>query len=280
MNFTKNKQTDIDNYFKNRHPNVYSKSQEDNIKVWKNTQYLFTQGKFKHFIPNPSIVYPVEWNIDLNKYQKCCENTKVKVWNNDTLESAKCMINEGHKPLVLNLASNIVCGGGVRKGSRAQEECLFRRSNYFLTLDKQKLPKSTYPLIGNTAVYSKNVYIVKNMDYSLIEDEKDRYFVDFVAVAGLRRPTLTKDKQHLKFEADKLDLINRIERIYQVGIHQGYKCMLLGALGCGAFKNPAQEVVNIFKNMNDKYNGYFERIDFAILSEDGNLNYKIFKHNL
>ena len=136
----------IDDYFKNRHQEIYGDSKDSNIKVWKNTQHLFLNGRFEKYIPDIPQGYSVEWRLDLDQYKKVCDSTVIKVYNCDTLVGTKRMIDQGMKPLVLNMASNFVPGGGVRKGSRAQEECLFRRSNYFLSLDTNKLPPQTYPL--------------------------------------------------------------------------------------------------------------------------------------
>lgn len=269
----------MDDYFKNRHPEVYGNSKYQNIQVWKNTQHLFTEGRFKRFRPALSQGYSVRWRLDMTDVQKQYESTVVKVYNCDTLVRAKQMIDQGLKPLVLNMASNFVPGGGVRKGSRAQEECLFRRSNYFLTLNKELLPDGTYPLKHSTAIYSSGVYVVKGVDNAVLDDE-DRFYADFIAIAGLRRPKLNNLKTKFRFDDDRKQLKERVERIYQVALDQGHDSMLLGALGCGAFKNPVDEVVVIFKEMNEKYSGYFKQIDFAVLSEKGNPNFDVFNEQL
>ena len=96
----------------------------------------------------------------------------------------------------------------------------------------------------------------------------------------MRRPKLNNLKTSFRFDDDRDALYERVERIYQVAIDQGHESMLLGALGCGAFKNPVEEVVQVFKDMNEKYNGYFKQIDFAVLSEEGNPNYTVFNDKL
>ena len=90
-------------------------------------------------------------------------NTKpamVLVENIDTFDMALKMshsLNSHEKILVLNLASDYRAGGGVAKGSKAQEEDLYRRSNYF-----QANNPRFYPLASSEAVYSPLVYVVKN----------------------------------------------------------------------------------------------------------------------
>ena len=273
------KQANIDQYYKNRHPDVYPADKDQNVQVWQNTKHLFTKGRFKHFQPPISQGYSTHWRLNQDRYHKPCEHTIVKVWNCDTLVGAKRMIDQGFKPAVLNMASNYVPGGGVRKGSRAQEECLFRRSNYFLTLDTAKLPHNTYPLEGCTAIYSPACRVIKGIDNKVLDDEQ-QFNVDFIAIAGLRRPKLNNMKTSFRFDDDRDELFVRVERIYQVALDNNHDSMLLGALGCGAFKNPVEEVVQAFKFMNEKYDGYFKRIDFAVLSEKGNPNYNVFYQQL
>lgn len=269
----------IDDYFKNRHPEVYSGSHEENICVWKNTQHLFLQGRFKDIKPPLPQGYSVQWRLDMSTRAKPYTNTIVNVYNCDTLDGAKRMINHGLKPLVLNMASDIRPGGGVRKGSKAQEECLFRRSNYFLSLDMDNLPPKTYPLQHSTAIYSPQVYVIKAIDNTVLPDA-DQFYADFIAITGLRRPKLNNMKTTFRFDEDRELLRERVERIYQVALDNNHDSMLLGALGCGAFMNPVEEVVEIFKYMNQKYDGYFKQIDFAVLAEEGNPNYDVFNRVL
>jgi uncharacterized protein (TIGR02452 family) len=66
-------------------------------------------------------------NFDkLPRYQ-----TEIKVINQDCLYAAKELVDDGFAPAVVNFASFAVPGGGVRKGSRAQEENICRRTNLF-----------------------------------------------------------------------------------------------------------------------------------------------------
>mgnify|MGYP003348119148 CR=1 FL=1 len=52
--------------------------------------------------------------------------------------------------------------------------------------------------------------------------------------------------------------------------------LVLGALGCGVFCNPPEDIVEIYNYCLQKYDGYFENIVFSVLSVN-NDNYKIFK---
>ncbi|CAF4347814.1 unnamed protein product, partial [Rotaria sordida] len=62
-------------------------------------------------------------------------STSVKVVNEDCLIIYQKLVSEGRRPLLLNMANQTNPGGGYRKGDGAQEENLFRRSNYYQSLD-------------------------------------------------------------------------------------------------------------------------------------------------
>ncbi|CAF5223448.1 unnamed protein product, partial [Rotaria magnacalcarata] len=49
--------------------------------------------------------------------------------------------------------------------------------------------------------------------------------------------------------------------------HHQHDCLILSALGCGAFKNPPTHVASIFKSVIQQYAGYFKTIHFAIVDD-------------
>jgi uncharacterized protein (TIGR02452 family) len=54
---------------------------------------------------------------------------------------------------------------------------------------------------------------------------------------------------------------------------------VLGALGCGAFMNPARLIATTFRTLlgEDEWKGYFDEIIFAIKDDPGGLNITTFK---
>ena len=83
--------------------------------------------------------------------------------------------------------------------------------------------------------------------------------MDFVASAALAIPVLPYSP------ADRLTMQAKINHLFEVGITYGYDTVVLGAFGCGAFRNPPAEVVLMFNEAIRTYGGAFKRIDFAIL---------------
>ena len=84
----------------------------------------------------------------------------VYVENMDSFDMARKMSSlypyQAGKILVLNLASHAKSGGGVENGAQAQEEDLYRKSNYHEANDQ-----SLYPLKMSEVVYSPLVHIIK-----------------------------------------------------------------------------------------------------------------------
>ena len=190
----------------------------------------------------------------------------IEVEDMDTFDCAIDLCEAGYHPLVLNMASDYKPGGGVRSGKTAQEECLFRRSNAHLTH-----PESWYPLEWNNVIFSPCVTIIKDSEYNLMKAEYD---VGMIAVAGIRKPRL----EHGLYSEDDRHLVNlKIESIFKIAINHGYDSLVLGALGCGVFQNPPEEVASIFKVMLNTYKKHFKKIVFAVLSVQSSENIRTFE---
>lgn len=57
----------------------------------------------------------------------------------------------------------------------------------------------------------------------------------------------------------------------------GADVLILGAFGCGAFKNPPEVVAQLFKEAVDEFGSFFEVIEFAVYhSEKSSRNFEAF----
>lgn len=203
----------------------------------------------------------------------------VKVIQMDTIEVGQQLLQKGYKVVVLNMASEFCPGGGWRKGSMAQEESLFYRSTYCLSLedpfniDRDRTWK--YPLSPHMAIYSPNILIMMDEDYDPYK-WNEMYFLDFIAMPGIRQPKLQKGK--LTVEDYQL-LTEKIQGIFEVALHTQHDSIVLGALGCGAFGNPPEEVARCFQEVIDRgqYKLKFKNIIFAILDGSRTNNFEIFQ---
>lgn len=176
----------------------------------------------------------------------------------------------GQDPLVLNLASCYCPGGGVVKGCRAQEEELFRCTNYCLCTNR-----SLYPIKSDEFIITDHVSIIKDENYNRLRDYRE---FDFIAVAAVRKPPLiyhAVPSQYMEDEDRKL-MEDKIDAIFRYAVFHERGTLLLGALGCGAYGNPTELVRDMFQNALNKYRNYFDHITFAVLSLNKNTNFKIF----
>lgn len=194
----------------------------------------------------------------------------------DNIDSFDMAINmKSNNIMVLNLASFLSSGGGVTNGCKAQEEDLYRKSNYAFVNNN-----NFYPLAMNECVYSPLVYIIKDSNYNLL---KTPIAVSCLAMAGIKNPQLklTSNKTiTYNRSLDRERMKQKIDMIFKVAIYCGHTDLVLGALGCGVYNNPIKEVATMFKQSILKYGKYFKRIGFAILCGDDDTNIRIFKRVL
>lgn len=188
---------------------------------------------------------------------KTNDTTLVTVCNEDTAMAAYRLHDQGLNPLILNCASEKRPGGGCYNGARAQEESLFYRSLYHLTLTE-----NLYPLGPCSVVYSPSVPFFRDADFRKIGKVRK---LACLAVAAVRHPELTEDKTTYLLPQDKELMRLKIEAIFHVAAKYKHKALVLGAFGCGAFGNPPEQVAKMFQDAIATYGHSFSHLVFAIL---------------
>lgn len=265
------------------------------IEVFKNTTFLVKQGYYYN-AKNQKISFPDTQNMVLNTkfYHSPCPvhhvptihgKTIVKIENIDCLLAAEKLLNDGYHPAVLNMASRQNPGGGVQTGAGAQEENLFRRSNLFQSLfqfvpyaEKYGVRKSRfqYPLDRNYGgIYTPDAIVFRGteqMGYPLLDNP---FQMSFIAVAGINRPTLTSPEQIIPELIEPVK--NKMRTIFRIGLLHHHDSLVLGALGCGAFRNPPAHIARLFHEVMEEpeFKNKYKLLLFAILDDH---NAKL-KHN-
>ena len=209
-----------------------------------------------------------EHEIPVIEKAKCDEQTIVGVKNIDCLYAGVKLKEQGYNPAVLNMASRRNPGGGVATGAGAQEETLFRRTNLFRSLYQfapyaeqygVKRSHHQYPLDRNFGgVYTPNALYFRESEqkgYALLDEPVS---LSFITVAGMNRPDLTADGMIANHHVGPIK--NKIRTIFR---------MVLGALGCGAFRNPPRHMARLFHEVMDEpeFRNRYRRIVFAILDD-------------
>lgn len=170
---------------------------------------------------------------------------------------------------LLNFASFTRPGGGFITGAMAQEEAICHSStlynvlkdfkeNYDDNFNKLQNKKVT-SLYENWAIYSPEIFF-----------EKADLFVNVLTCAAPNLRNLpTKFPKKTIHEAQ----YSRCKFILDIFDTKRDSNLILGAFGCGVFKNDPKDIATIFKELIPRYN--FKNVVFAI--PPGNDNYETFK---
>jgi uncharacterized protein (TIGR02452 family) len=187
--------------------------------------------------------YPYE-NEFINfipSYQYIFKNTKTSleeiiVTKNDCLDDCYQDIYDNKKVLLINSASMLNIGGGVIKGSSAQEESLCRRTNLYMALEKVD-NDIKYPLFDKTkGIYTPNITVFKNRNYKLIKP----FNINILSIFS--RPV---DKIKTELDMKRLNK-NIFETIFYVCNEQKIDTLVIVPIGCGAFHHDPNEIAKTF----------------------------------
>ncbi len=169
---------------------------------------------------------------------------------------------------VLNFASATTPGGGVEQGSSAQEESLCRCSTLYPVLNHEVFLNAYYfrnrmiknSLHNDTVLYTPDIIICKSdTDKPKRLEEKDFVKVDVLSCAAPNlRETKINDEELYKIH------LSRGKAILEVALSHHINVLVLGAFGCGVFRNDPKIVAKAYKELLKEYSKYFTEIEFAI----------------
>lgn len=223
---------------------------------------------------------------------------KIVVSKKRTFAAASAYCDGQQKVAVHNFASATNPGGGVTKGSSAQEECLCRCSGLYLNLNVKEMWDGFYgphramrnPIHNDDIIYTPKVTVFKSdTEEPKLMKETDWYQVDVITCAApnLRPnptnrmnpddgdPTKLTDKELLQIQEKRMRRILDVAKAHQVDT------IVLGAFGCGAFRNKPEVVAQAMKHVVEEYKYDFATIEFAVYcSPRDDCNYQIFDRML
>ena len=196
---------------------------------------------------------------------------------------------------VLNFASAVNPGGGVKSGSSAQEESLCRCSTLYPTLNQRFLWEQYYepnrvardPIHTDACIWSPGVVICRlDASGNLWIDPEGWVTVDVISCAApnLRERTgnihnpETAVSVHLTAEEQYALHLKRAKHILHIAASKRVDALILGAFGCGAFANDPQAVARAYKDALEEYRQYFSYVEFAVYCRpDETRNYDAFR---
>ncbi|MCR4965113.1 MAG: TIGR02452 family protein [Bacteroidales bacterium] len=215
----------------------------------------------------------------------------VEVVARDCLAFANELLRQGVPEVcVLNMASATMPGGGVLNGSGAQEEYLFRCSDYYRSLYQYSgfgqmfdVPHAadSYPMHKqHGGIYTPNVTVFRDTEargYALLEEP---FHINCLAVAGVNHPkTVIMDGEERIADGALPTIYNKMHALFRIAAAHNQETLILGAWGCGAFGNPPRHMAELFKQTlaEPEFDGVFRNIYFAIKGGPNGGNFTPFK---
>ena len=232
----------------------------DTVIVWEQTQ-----GHYKDFPKQDSSVFrrngdDITANEMASLKYRWQKQVIAPVINDDCIYVAIDYKERGFNPIILNMCDWGIAGGGVDYGSRAQEEELFRRSNYF-----KHLHQEYYPLKEADTIISHGVEFFRygqNKGYTLMEQPVR---IDCIAAPALRFPKLNESSYDFGNDDERCLMETKIRILLYSAAKNGNDCIILSAWGCGAYRCPPKAVAKMFKKILEEFAGVFRETPFAIL---------------
>ncbi|KFF04764.1 TIGR02452 family protein [Flavobacterium reichenbachii] len=228
-------------------------------------------------IENTFTIVPNDWETILkipveNKFE-----TEIVMRNCSTIEAIDQEKNG--KICVLNFASAKNPGGGFLGGASAQEESLARSSNLYETQIKNK---AMYDFNRNRSSFLYSDYMIYSPNVLFWNDDNGNYLekplvADIITSAAPNKGAMLQHNKNEEIAAIEEVLKKRMDKVLAIALKQKSDIIILGAWGCGVFRNEPREVAQLFKEIIvEKYTGAFKKIVFAVF--DNSEKKSNFKH--
>ena len=203
--------------------------------------------------------------------------TLIRVTAQTTLAAlAELNAKRGGEIGCLNFASAKNPGGGFLNGAEAQEEslarssglypCLLRQPDYY---ERNRANSSTLYL--DLAIFSPRVPFIRNDSGDLIETPILASVITCPAPnAGAIRQNEPQNLSLVRYTLER-----RAKFVLNIAQVEGIQRLVLGAWGCGVFRNESSVVAEVFSELlasNSQFGTAFEEVVFAIYdpSMEGN----------
>ncbi|MGW1884696.1 TIGR02452 family protein [Streptomyces sp. NPDC001970] len=193
-----------------------------------------------------------------------------EVTGESSLDAARRLVARDPGPVaVLNFASARNPGGGFLNGAQAQEEALCRASALYATLLRapefyEHHRADRDPFYSDRVIHSPGVPVFRDERGRLLDTP---YTVGFLTSPA---PNAGVILSRTPEEADRIPaaLASRAERVLETAAATGYRRLVLGAWGCGVFRNDPAKVAGAFRALlrdGGRFSGHFDEIVFAVL---------------
>lgn len=161
-------------------------------------------------------------------------------------------------------------GGGFLYGANGQEEDLCRASTLYASISSASAKgmyvfnrKSRSPVDSDYMLISPTAYVFR--------DAAGNFLNEPFRISVITVPAPDKLCRAVNVPQAELDetVKNRLRNMLRVAVRHGYRVLILGAWGCGAFANDSKDIARCFRYVlvTERYGSYFDDIIFAIPDE-------------
>jgi len=207
-----------------------------------------------------------------------------------TVDAGIFLQRQGLRPVLLNFAHGFNCGGGFEHAGGSQEEDIFRKTSLFLSLwphrreddgpgvlargmwigdfDNALARKAAfYPHSECGGIYSPHVRVVRDL-----ATRERRLLSSATAMSAPTMAVMSAAAQDVGREGsfDAALLREKVRTVLCLALTHGHDSIVLGAFGCGYFKNPASTVAETFNELlQGEFMGAFDVVVFAVPDKAG-----------
>lgn len=195
--------------------------------------------------------------------------SNIEITDETTICAARRLVaDEGFDKVVcLNFASAKNPGGGFLSGSQAQEESLARSSGLYSCISQMR-EMYDYNSSTKTCLYSD--YMIYSPKVPVFRDDNNKLLNEAFLTSFITAPAVNAGvvMEREKGSTEKIHSVmtNRIKKILLIAALNNNKAIVLGAYGCGVFRNKAEDVAEYFRKVlnEDGYKLLFDKVVFAI----------------
>jgi uncharacterized protein (TIGR02452 family) len=219
-----------------------------------------------HAIGSTRLYRPGDYDA-LDVPEAAAEPTIFEVTGETTAEAARRLVErEGAtRVAALNFASARRPGGGFLNGAKAQEEDLARCSALYNCLLPHRAYYDENRASGSTLYTDHLIY---SPDVPFFRDERLALLQAPFVVSILTSPAPNAGEAEARGEghAVRATLERRAEHVLRVAAHHKHGVLVLGAWGCGVFKNDPRAVADVFAGLlgSPRFARAFTRVVFPV----------------
>ncbi|MCQ2468521.1 MAG: TIGR02452 family protein [Ruminococcus sp.] len=210
---------------------------------------------------------------DLHKDGEMCS---FKVTNEDSFQAA----HRYEKPFVMNFANAHHAGGGFRLGANAQEESLCRCSTLYSSI-KSEAAAAMYKYNNSHISCFESDNMLLSEEVCVFRDEKCELLEKPFQVAVVTIPAPNRRGAALIAAKSAVaeTMTRRIRIMLAAAADHGYKNLVLGAWGCGAFGNSPADVSEYFRTVliDEEFGRLFDEVCFAVYGKNDGKNITEFR---